>query len=171
MNLRWGLVLCLTLFMTACGYTFEGTWGEPPGGIRSVTVPTVRNSSTYTDLTSDLTNELIRQFNINKTIETTNLDMAEAVLDVYVRAVQIEGAARTRSEDNSATRKVTVEAEAVLSRKASGRVLWRRDRIVSTNTYAVAEDQSLLEANLTAALRDAADDIAEKIHNGLFENF
>ncbi|MFH1090959.1 MAG: LPS assembly lipoprotein LptE, partial [Pseudomonadota bacterium] len=147
---RQALVLILLVFLAGgCGYSFLGAKGTPPGGIRRVAIPTVKNPSIYTDLTNFLTNELVRQFTMSDRLKVAAPELAEAVLEVNIRAVHIESAALARTGSASASRRVTVVAEAILRRTEDQSLLWKAGRVVSRQTYNVSEDQNIVEANLS----------------------
>lgn len=157
--------------LTGCGYSFSGAVGSPPQGIKRLDIPTVQNSTTYLNLTNNLTNGLVQEFNRSKAMQVTSSDMAEAVLAVTITAVQIEGASRARTDDASASRRVTVRVNTRLYKKEDGSTVWKNNSINSSRTYAVVDDQSTVEANLDAALLEIAKDLSQKIHDGIFEDF
>lgn len=162
--------LCF-LFAVGCGYHFQGVASNPPGGIKSVAVPKVVNVTTYVDLATDLTNNLIQQFNLSKVLDVKSEDKAEAVLQTEIISVQVESAARSTTEDASASRKVTVRVKATLKKKLDGRILWQNPGLTSRKTYTVSDDQSIVDANLNNALVEVAADVAQKIHDNIFEDF
>ena len=104
-------------------------------------------------------------------MQVTSSDVAEAVLAVTITSVQIEGASRARTDDASASRRVTVRVNTRLYKKEDGSTVWKNNSINSSRTYAVVDDQSSVEANLDAALLEIAKDLSQKIHDGIFEDF
>ena len=165
------LAACLGLTLGGCGYAFQGAAGKAPENIRRVAIPTVKNNSTYTSLTSDLTDELIRQFILSKALKVTVADVADALLLVTVRSVEVESVARARTSSGSASRRITVVAAAELKRTSDDRVIWKSGRVQSRKTYTVDSDQSVIETNVSNTLEEVAEDLAEKIHDGIFEDF
>lgn len=163
--------LIAALAVVGCGYSFQGAVGEPPGGITRMAVPTIRNSTTYYDLTTNLTNQLIRQFVLSQALKVVSTETAEAILDVQVLSVEIQGAARVTTGDASASRRVIVRVSAVLKRKSDQNILWDSGVLESRETYEITDTQSTIEVNLTEALEDVSKDLAEKIHNNMFEDF
>jgi len=159
------------IWLCGCGYTFQGTVNNLPGDIHRIAVPTVKNSTTRTELTTALTNELIRQFTLSKLLSVTNVDAADAVLEAHIKAVRIESGALSRTGRQSLSRRVTILIDAVLKRKDDGRILWETGNMIERRTYGVAQNQTVEESNLTAALNTVAVSLAEKIHNGIFESF
>jgi len=159
------------IWLCGCGYTFQGTVNNLPRDIHRIAVPTVKNSTTRTELTTALTNELIRQFTLSKLLSVTNVDAADAVLEANIKAVRIESGALSRTGRQSLSRRVTVLVDAVLKRKDDGRVLWEVGNMIERRTYGVAQSQTTEESNLIGALNTLAVDLAEKIHNGIFESF
>jgi hypothetical protein len=168
------LVVCtLVVFalVLGCGYEFQRSAQKAPADIRSISVPTVTNATTYTDLTNELTNGLIAELNLSKIVRVTDPAAADALLEVRVRSVQIEGAARSQDLDTSVSRRVTVLVSAVLRHTRDGKILWQNQAVSARQNYQVEDDQSVVEANLNNALNNLALKIAEKIHDGIFESF
>ena len=163
--------LVIWVLLAGCGYEFQRSAQKAPADIRSISVPTVTNATTYTDLTNELTNGLIAELNLSKIVRVTDPATADAVLDVRVKSVQIEGAARSESLDTSVSRRVTVNVNAVLRRTRDGKILWQNQAVSARQNYQVEDDQSIVEANLNNALNNLALKIAEKIHDGIFESF
>ena len=166
-----GLVLVLSIAMAGCGYQFVGSGGRAPGGITRLAIPPVKNASSYSYLTTTLTNELTHQFILSHSVDLTFPDSADAVLDVNISSVHIESVARNRNRDSSASRRVAVLVKAWLTRSSDGKVLWESAKISGRRTYLVVDDQSALEANMKTAMKDAAQEIAQKIHNNFFEDY
>ncbi|MFH1135946.1 MAG: LPS assembly lipoprotein LptE [Pseudomonadota bacterium] len=169
---RLGSLFLAVCFLAAgCGYHFVGSGGRAPGGIKKLAIPTVENSSSYSTLTTALTNDLIHLFILSNSVNLTFPDSADAVLAVKITAVNIEGVARNRARDASASRRVAVVVQAKLTRVGDGKIIWESRRVFGRRTYLVVEDQSALEANMKTAMTEAAQEIAEKIHDNFFEDY
>jgi outer membrane lipopolysaccharide assembly protein LptE/RlpB len=169
---RLTIIFALIVLLTgACGYSFRSDHSALPDGVHSINVPTVKNATTYTELTNSLTNQLIHQFTLSQGLRVTVPDEADAILETEVKSVQIQGAARSSDRSSSASRRVIVEVAAVLKLKEGGTVVWQTDRVEGRRTYRVVTDQSVVEANLSLALQDIAQEIAEKIQRYIFEDF
>ena len=169
-RLAWAIAM-IALMVSGCGYTFRAEYSAAPGGVHRVNIPTVKNATTYTELTNSLTNQLVHQFTLSQDLQVTDPDQADAILETEIKSVQVQGAARATGGTSSASRRVVVEVAAVLKMKEDGRVLWRVDRVEGRRTYRVVTDQSVVEANLSLALQDIAQEIAEKIQRYVFEDF
>ena len=165
------LSVLVVVLLAGCGYEFQRAAQKAPANIRSMAVPTVSNATTYTDLTNELTNGLIAELNLSKIVRVTDPAGADAILEVRVKSVQIEGAARSQNLDTSVSRRVTVSVSAVLRRVRDGKILWQNQTVSARQNYQVEDDQSVVEANLNNALNNLALKIAEKIHDGIFESF
>ena len=161
----------LLILVAGCGYNFSGTIRERPGGVRRITIPIVQNATNHTDLTNALTNRLIQEFNLSRAVAITVPDQAEAALEVSIISVQIESAALAASGQESASRRVLVVVNAQLRRLEDQNMLWSKSGMVVSKSYITSTDQTIVESNLLAAKADAADELAEKIHNDLFEGF
>lgn len=171
MNHPARLVLVFFLLVCGCGYSFQGTINTLPRDIRRVAIPTVKNSTTKTGLTNTLTNELIHQFTNSKILKVTNIETADTVLEAHIRAVSIEGGALSSGGRKSLSRRVIIIVSASLKRIEGGKVLWAADSIMGRRSYDVSSDQSTEESSVSVAMTKTAEDVAEKIHNSIFESF
>jgi outer membrane lipopolysaccharide assembly protein LptE/RlpB len=158
------MALAVVVLLGGCGYRFEGSVNTLPRDIRRIAIPAVDNPTNYTVLTNELSNELIRLFTRSDFVKITDSDVADAVLQVKIRSVRIEGGAsiETRTGRESLSRRATAVISASLA-KRNGEVLWQSQQVVGRRSYSVSsDDQTLVESNLNAALRTIAEDIAEK---------
>jgi hypothetical protein len=104
-------------------------------------------------------------------VAVTVPDQAEAALEVAISSVQIESMALASSGQESASRRVSVVVNAQLRRIEDRKVLWSKGGLVVRRSYIASTDQTIVESNLLAAKSDAADELAEKIHDDMFEGF
>jgi len=167
--LRWGIP-AFCLLMLGCGYAIEGKVSSLPPDIQLLAIPFVKNASSKIRLASLLTDELNRQFTTSKYLKLVNEDRAEAVLDVSIRSVRVEGATLVTIARTS-SRRITVTVDASLKRKDSSTIIWQSSNLVSRETYVVATDQVITEMNEELAIKKMTRNLAEKIHNRLFEGF
>ncbi|MBW2063007.1 MAG: hypothetical protein JRI95_15805 [Deltaproteobacteria bacterium] len=167
--LRWGL-LTLILFLSGCGYALEGSVKSLPSDIHGLAIPYVKNASSKILLAGMLTDELNRQFTTSKFVRLVDMDRAEAVLDVNIRSVRVIGATLTDIARTS-SRRIIITLDASLKRRGSDELLWQGREIVGRETYVVTADQMTTEMNEELAMRKIARDLAERIHNHIFERF
>jgi len=131
----------------------------------------VTNSSTEPFLSSLLTNELKLQFLTSKYLRIEDReDQADAVLKVGVTSYKIEGVTVT-DEDRSSSRRITLLVDASFKRRDTGKVIWQAGKLRSRQTYIVDSDERVTAINKEEAMAAAARELAEKIHNALFEGF
>ena len=165
------VLFLVLLFAAGCGYRIHGDGERPYYGVNRIHVPAINNATTYTNLTYDLTNEIISRLSISQGVKVTGRETADAVLDVSIVSMEIRAAARERDYEASASRRVVLTVEAVLKRTDTGEVLWQGGRIQSRRTYQVTEDQSFVEANLARSLKEMARELADKIQRSMIEDF
>jgi len=164
------LLLTICLFALGCGYAIEGAVSNLPSNIRGLAIPIAQNASSKTRLAVMLTDELNRQFTTSKFLKLEDIDRADAILKVSIRSVKIEGATLTNIARTS-SRRMIVTVDASLKRKDTDTILWRSKGIVGRETYVVAADQVSTELNEELAMKKITRDLAEKIHNYIFEGF
>jgi hypothetical protein len=158
------------IFPAGCGYSFLGEAQRHPSGIRRVTLPPIQNQTTYTTLTYSLTNNLIHHFNRSKTFRMVDPPDAQAVLDVQIVSLALEGASRI-SVGESASRRVVVTASAVLKRLDTGETVSEVRNATALWWYSSTGSQDNIEANLNDALEEVTLRLAETIHDRLVEAF
>lgn len=164
-------IMVLSLACGGCGYSFDSAYMSTPGGIKRLHVPVIENTTTYTDLTYTLTNELVHQFNQSRVVRITDPELADGILQVRIKSVEIISAARDKTGEASASRRAIIRAEAVLKRLKDDAIIWQGGTFEGRRTYQVSDEQSYVEANLHRALREIAVDVAEKIHYNVLEDF
>lgn len=168
-RLRVGAAIFL-LFLIGCGYQLEGKKNALPSKARTLAIPFVKNSSTKLGLGSILTDELSRQFTTTKFLSLTSRENAEVILDVKIESVKIEGATLINIAKTS-SRIFIITAVGSLKIAGSGKLLWQQSRLSARQTFVVDKNPIITEMNEEKAMKKAARDLAEKIHNSIFASF
>jgi len=165
-------VLLLLLFLLGgCGYAVERPGGGLPTGTRRLAVPYVKNTSIQASAAALLTDELRHQFTTSKFLRLVDEDQSpDAVLDVSITSVVIEGATLTDIA-HSSSRWIVITVDAALRQSGSGKVLWQEKQMQDRQSYVVASDMAITESNAALAMKKLTQDLAERIHNHLFNVF
>lgn len=164
----WSVVLLGMLF-SACGYMFTGS-GNFPADIRSIYVTILENRTSETGMENTFTNDLIYEFTKNdKAALANSKDKADAILAGVIESLRIETISH-RGTLTSIERRVQVSISLRLTDQ-TGKIIWFREGIVANETYNVVSDKLGTEQNRRTAIADLSKRLAEKIYNGLTDDF
>ena len=167
--LALGLVLTLA-GLAGCGYNFRGKQNNLPSDVRTVAIPVFENHTGELRIERVFTDETIFQFTRSQMLRLVGEGQADAVLKGIIKEVRTEDVALTRGQASS-QRRLTIVVSASLTRRSDGRVLWE-DRVLEKNrTYNVASSIQASDQNKSAAVTELAKDLAETLHDRVFENF
>jgi outer membrane lipopolysaccharide assembly protein LptE/RlpB len=158
------------LALAGCGYGFRGTVSNLPDEIRTVAIPFLNNRTGEPNLDVVLTQALIKEFNRSKLLKLTRAGQAHVVLKGTINSLS-EGAVAYEDIRTALQRRVTVAVSAELTATADNKVFWKNRAISEGQDYDVAADPGTTEANREAAITTLVRNLAEKIHDSIFENF
>jgi hypothetical protein len=150
---------CAVLALSGCaGYRLGDISGRDLQGVRSVYVPTARNTSLTPDLETTVTNAIVRRFNNDGTLTVQQNAAADSELDITVTNVY-ESAVRSSSSDILVTAEyqLTIQATATYVNRKLGRKIFE-NATVSGNTYFFT--QADIQEGIRQALPLAAQDLA-----------
>jgi hypothetical protein len=156
-----GCVLVALLFSACAGYRLGNIGGEAIQGVRTVYVPMAKNESYSPDLQVVVTNAILRRFDADGTLRTSDSDHADAELEVVIRRVSRE-AIRPEVLDPLATAQyyVRIEAEATLINRRLGQKTLDHVKVDGRTSYFTQKD--MVEAE-RQALPLAAEDLAKNL--------
>ncbi|MBI5584315.1 MAG: hypothetical protein HY892_10855 [Deltaproteobacteria bacterium] len=164
------LGLLAAVLVAGCGYGFRGSVNNLPPDIRAVHIPVFVNETNEAGAEMVFANALIYEFNRSRVLQVVSAAEAQAVIAGKIRSVAIE-AVSYASQTQAVERKVTVVLEVSCRRQDNQKVLWQNLSLSRYQTYTVAQDPVTTDRNKEEALRKIAQDLSERIHNGILENF
>ena len=167
---RAAVCLVLLLALSACGYNFRGQVNNLPGDVRTVAIPVFANHTGEVRIESIITDQVIFQFTRSQQLRVVSLGQADAVLRGSIDQVTIEDVAYTTAE-TSRQRRITITINAKLVRTSDGSVLWQDPRLRQRRTYNVGDNPQANEQAKQEAIVELAQDLAETLHDRVFENF
>jgi hypothetical protein len=146
---RRGAVCLVFLILAGCGYRPVGKGELPAGSERpSLAIPLFDNSSTEIGLESLFANTFIETFRGSQALRlVARPEKADLVLNGQISSVAYSSVAYF-DINRSLVRRVTIRVEVQLTRRSTGKVVWKDQGIVQED-YVV--DQSYQEGE---ALRD-----------------
>jgi hypothetical protein len=151
--------MLIVLALSGCaGYRVGNTSGRDLQGVRSVYVPVVKNTSLEPDLQMTVTNEIIRRFNNDGTLEVSQNANADSELDVTITNVQ-HTAVRSSTTDIliTAQYQLTIQATATYVNRRLGRKIFENYQVSGMTTYFTQSD---IQEGERQALPLAAQDLA-----------
>ncbi len=164
------LAVMAALGLSACGYSFRGKQNNLPSDVRTIAIPMLENRTGELRIESIFTDEIIFQFTKSQMLRVTSEGQADAVLKAYIRKVDTEDVSLTRSTTSN-QRRLWVTVSAQLMRRRDGKVLWEDKALEQNRTFAVSGSVQATDLAKQLAYKDLAKDLAQTLHDRVFENF
>ena len=161
--------LVLMVF-SGCGYGLRGTVNNLPPDIRAVSIPVFVNESVEAGVEIVFANALIYEFNRSRVLEVVSESQAQAQIIGKIRSIAIDPVIYATSTQ-ALQRKVTVTLEISCRRSDNQKVLWQNQNLSRYEVYSVTTDPTQTERNKQDAIKKIAQDLSERIHNSILENF
>lgn len=163
-------VLVLAMFIGGCGYNFRGGQNNLPSDVKSVAIPVFVNNTAEVRIETIFTDEVIFQFTRSQMVRVVPEGEADAILRGTLTRVDLEDVALTASE-TSRQRRITIYVSANLTRVRDGKILWQNKRLKQNRTYAITGNVIADETLKRDAITLLAEDLAQTLHDSVFENF
>lgn len=161
--LNWLALVLLLVALQGCGYRPvargpEATRQEPP----TLAIPLFTNRSTEIGLESIFANSFIETFSRCKAIRLTPLpEKADLVLEGKIQSVAYSSAAFF-NVNRSLVRRVTIRVELQLTRRSTGKVVWKDSAVLQEDHVADLTYQQG-EALKDMSIRRGAASLAHKM--------
>jgi outer membrane lipopolysaccharide assembly protein LptE/RlpB len=156
--------------ISGCGYGFRGTVNNLPPDIQGVHIPIFKNATTEAGAETIFANALVYEFNRSGSLQVVPAERAQAVLLGAIKSAAIETVAFA-SQTQAFDRKITITLDVSFRRADNQKILWQNQALSRYENYKVSNDPNLTDRNKEEAIRKIAQDLAERIHNGVLENF
>ena len=165
-----GLLLALALVLAACGYNFRGKQNNLPPDVRTIAIPVFENQTVELRIERIFTDEVLFQFTRSQMLRVVSEGQADAVLKGVIKRVETEDVALTRGQ-SSQQRRLTITVGAELLRRSDGKVLWENRALEKNRTFNVVGTIQATDQFKQQAITELARDMAQSLHDGVFENF
>jgi len=118
--------LLLSIISFSCTYSFKGA--NPPEGIKTIFIPTIRDESGFglPTLGEDMTQLIKQKFINDNTLEYAEKTKADGMLDCIIKSVTDEALVVTGGEQVS-KRKVTINVSVDFTNLKKQKSIWKRD--------------------------------------------
>ena len=165
-----GLLLAAACALAACGYNFRGKQNNLPSDVPTVAIPVLENQTGELRIERVFTDEIIFQFTRSQMLRVVSEGQADAVLKAVIKRVETEDVSLTRGQA-SQQRRLTVTVGAELIRRSDGKVLWEDRALEKNRTFNVGSTVQSTDQFKQQAFSDLAKDLAQTLHDRVFENF
>lgn len=167
----WTLTgLVLLVFISGCGYGFRGATNNLPPDIQGVYIPVFINEALEAGTEVVFTNALIYEFTRSRTLKVVPESQAQAVISGKIKRIIIDPVIYANLTQ-AVERRVTVVLEVSCRRSDNQKVLWQNLSLSRYEIFRVTTDPTQTDLNKTQAIQKIAQDLSERIHNGILENF
>ena len=167
------LIVWLTVLgiLSGCGgYGFRGTVNNLPPDIKSVSIPVFSNESIEPGVEVIFANALIYEFNRSRALQVVSESESQAQVEGKIRTIAIDPVIYANLTQ-AVERKVTVTLEITFRRSDNQKILWQNQGLSRYEFYRVTTDPNQTQRNKEEAIKKIAQDLSERIHNSILENF
>lgn len=164
------MMLCLGLSLAACGYNFRGKQNNLPSDVRTIAIPVLENQTGELRIERTFTDEIIFQFTRSQMLRVVSEGQADAILKAIIKKVETEDVSLSKDQ-TSKQRRVTITISAQLIRTSDGSVLWENRALEKNRTFTVGSTVQATDQLKQAAITELARDMAQSLHDSVFENF
>ena len=153
-----GAVLLILALSGCAGYRVGNISGRDLQGVRSVYVPTAKNTSLEPDLQMTVTNAIIRRFSDDGTLEVNQNANADSELDITIINVDHNPIRSSNNDINvTAQYELKIQATATFVNRRLGRKIFENMSVSGSTTFFT---QSNIQEGERQALPLAAQDLA-----------
>lgn len=164
------MMVILALALTACGYSFRGKQNNLPADVRTIAIPVLENRTGELRIERIFTDEIIFQFTKSQMVRVTSEGQADATLKAFIKRVDTEDVALTKAVTSS-QRRLWVTISAKLTHNRDGRVLWEDRALEGNRVFTVSSSIQATDLAKQQAFTDLAKEMAQTLHDRVFENF
>jgi hypothetical protein len=162
--------MVLSIISGCGGYGFRGTVNNLPSDIKTVSIPVFINESIEPGVEIVFANALIYEFNRSQTLQVVSESEAQAQINGKIRSISIDPVIYANLTQ-ALERRVTITLEISCQRSDNQKVLWQNQSLSRYEVYPITADPNQTQRNKEEAIKKIAQDLSERIHNSILENF
>jgi outer membrane lipopolysaccharide assembly protein LptE/RlpB len=156
--------------LAACGYNFRGKQNNLPSDVRTIAIPVFENQTGELRIERVFTDETIFQFTRSQMLRVVSEGQSDVVLKGVIKKVETEDVSLTKGS-TSLQRRITITVAAQLVRRNNGDILWENRDLAKNATFNIVGTVQASEQFKQVAIASLAKDLAQTLHDGVFENF
>ncbi len=165
-----GMIICLTISVSGCGYRFAGQ-GQFPKGVERIFIGVFENRTTKTGIEQIVTNQIVFEFTRQREKSlASSEDQADAVLKGVIKRIRTDTLSRVGTEVAN-EREVIMTIDVRLEKQNSREVLWTAKGITDRQAFDVAESRLETDRNESIALARLSERMSERIFSRLTNDF
>ncbi len=169
-SLRVLIGLGVLFIISGCGYSFQGTVNNLPTDIKGVYIPPFINETIEPGIDVVFANALIYEFNRSRVLQVVSESTAQAQIIGKIKSAAIDPVIYT-NQTQALQRRVTITLEINCRRSDNKKILWQNQGLSRYEIYNVTSDPNQTESYKQTAIKKIAQDLSERIHNGILEDF
>ena len=169
-SLRLMVGVTALFFLFGCGYGFRGTVNNLPPDIQGLYIPVFTNATTEPGVEVVFANALIYEFTRSRILQIVPESRAQAYLTGKIKTIAVDPVIYA-SQTQALERRVTVNLEVSCRRSDNQKILWQDQNLSRYEVFQITNDPLQTDRNKQAAIAKLAQDLSERIHNGILENF
>ena len=162
--------LLALFFFSGCGYGLRGTVNNLPPDIKAASIPVFVNESIEPGVEVVFANALVYEFNRSGILKVVSESMAQAQVKGKIKSIAVDPVVLA-NQTQALQRRVIVTLEVSFRRSDDQKILWQNPSLSRDEVYAVTTDLNQTQRNKEAAMAKIAQDLSERIHNAILENF
>jgi outer membrane lipopolysaccharide assembly protein LptE/RlpB len=163
-------VLLAVSLLGACGYNFRGKQNNLPSDVRTIAIPVFENQTGELRIERVFTDETIFQFTRSQMLRVVSEGQADVILKGTIKKAETEDISLTKGS-TSLQRRITITVAAQLMRRSNGDILWENRDLAKNATYNIVGTVQASDQFKQVAILSLAKDLAQSLHDGVFENF
>jgi outer membrane lipopolysaccharide assembly protein LptE/RlpB len=169
-----GRLLCvaslLLMLPVGCGYHFQGRNAELPGGVKTLYVELLANTTYKPFLENEVTNAVVERFSRNPRVQIVeDRNRADAILSGTITSYG-RRALSYDQDDNIAEYRAKMRLKAVLRRADNAEALWKGN-VEWAEEYLTSSDKTLQEDRENAAILAIGQRLADELYSRMIDNF
>jgi hypothetical protein len=165
-------VLCLLLFLPACGYRVAGRGDRMPPDIQTIAIPTFENATVRFRIEQRLTAAVAREFIERTRFQVTaNPAGADAVLKGTVKDVRAGAITFDPNTGRATSLQIQVTADVKLEDLHTHKLVFTNPNYIFREEYQVSQNPSELFEEDQPAIDRLARDLARTLVTEILENF
>ena len=159
-------------FAAGCGYHVSGRADLLPRSIHSIAIPAFSNNTMRYRLTEQLPEALTREFITRTRYEVIpDTGAADAILTGTVVGYNSYPTTYDPATNRASAAQVSVLLDVTLRERATGNVLFSRERMEFRERYEISVDQSAYFEESDAAMDRLSRDVARTLVSAILEKF
>ena len=165
------IVIAVFLFMGGCGYHLKGMGSSLPEKYKTIAILPVENKSFQADLGPILDSVIAEEFSRTQRLRLLGELEADLVLTTTITKYT-DSPASFSATDKAMNYRIQVVVDSLLVARKEKTVIWKGRGLRETSDYAVVPGEiASAENSRRAATEKLLGDLAERIHDSVFEGF